>query len=313
MLDPPRHEGHGRREGQAGPIPTKKQDAKRVKKQVKAASKLAKKLVAGQGVPGGKTVKAGNDKKGVATLAFFPDSKTVKTGEAVKFTMSNKSTEVHNVAFAPEAYAKQLAQSVPRPERASIRSRVYPSEPPGTAAGRQRHQPRQRVREHRHARRRRGDAAAQERNRAPSPSPGRMQYYCIVHGAEMKGTRHGHAVSRSLRNSLAPVAMHGGGSGVPDRRAGRGGKRARRPQIGSNFFAPGKLTVKTGDKVRFMWEEFGFEAHDVNVRKGPAKFHSPLQAGGTWTTKKLTKAGKYSLFCSQHPSDMTMTLTVKKR
>ena len=42
------------------------------------------------------------------------------------------------------------------------------------------------------------------------------------------------------------------------------------------------------------------------------KFHSPLQAGGTWTTKKLKKPGKYSLFCSQH-EEMTMTLTVKKR
>ena len=36
-------------------IPTKKQDAKRIKAQAKAASKLAKKLVAGQGVPTGLT------------------------------------------------------------------------------------------------------------------------------------------------------------------------------------------------------------------------------------------------------------------
>ena len=84
-------------------------------------------------------------------------------------------------------------------------------------------------------------------------------------------------------------------------------------QIASNFFAPGALTVKTGDKVRFKWEQFSFEAHDVNVKKGPVKFHSPLQAGGTWSTKKLKKAGKYSLFCSQHPVEMTMTLKVKKR
>jgi hypothetical protein len=50
----------------------------------------------------------------------------------------------------------------------------------------------------------------------------------------------------------------------------------------------------------------------VNVKKGPAKFHSPLQAGGTWTTKKLKKPGKYFLFCSQHPVEMRMTLKVKK-
>jgi plastocyanin len=118
-------------------------------------------------------------------------------------------------------------------------------------------------------------------------------------------------VSRSLRNSLAPVALLAAGAALLV--AGPAEARVQKADVGSNFFAPGKLTVKKGDKVRFVWEQFSFEAHDVNVRKGPAKFHSPLQAGGTWTTKKLTKAGKYSLFCSQHPEDMKMTLKVKKR
>jgi plastocyanin len=88
--------------------------------------------------------------------------------------------------------------------------------------------------------------------------------------------------------------------------------RTAKVQIASNFFAPGKLTVHKGDKVRFVWDAFSFDAHDVNVKKGPAKFHSPLQSGGTWTTKKLKKPGKYQLFCSQHPDEMRMTLTVKK-
>ena len=51
--------------------------------------------------------------------------------------------------------------------------------------------------------------------------------------------------------------------------------------------------------------------HDVNVQSGPQRFHSPLQASGTWT-RKFTKPGKYVLYCSQH-SDMGMTLVVKKR
>jgi plastocyanin len=80
--------------------------------------------------------------------------------------------------------------------------------------------------------------------------------------------------------------------------------------VGSNFFAPGKVTVKQGQKVRFHWEPSGFEMHDVNVRSGPKKFHSPTQAGGSYTTPKL-KAGKYKLFCKQH-ADMTMKLVVKR-
>jgi plastocyanin len=103
-----------------------------------------------------------------------------------------------------------------------------------------------------------------------------------------------------LSRSIAPVALVAAGAallGVGPADAAKKGK---------------VRTVKKGDRVRFSWEAFLFDVHDVNVKKGPVKFHSPLQAGGTWTTKKLTKPGKYSLFCSQHPTEMRMALTVKK-
>ena len=117
---------------------------------------------------------------------------------------------------------------------------------------------------------------------------------------------------RSIRSFASPVAIVAAGAAFL--LAGPAEAEVHEAQISSNFFAPGKLTVKQGDKVRFVWDEFGgFEAHDVNVRKGPSKFHSPLQAGGSWFTKKLKKVGKYSLFCSQHPEEMRMTLKVKRR
>lgn len=172
--------------GKKARIPTKKQDAKRIKKQAKDASKLAKKLVAGQGVPGGTTVKAGNDKKGVATLASFPASTSVKTGQAVTFTMSNKSTESHNVAFAPEAYAKQLAQSFLGPNGLDPFT-VYPSEPPATALV---------VNGTSHGNGFANTGILDDDAATPQPKsatvtftkPGTYTYYCIVHGADMKGT-----------------------------------------------------------------------------------------------------------------------------
>ena len=81
-------------------------------------------------------------------------------------------------------------------------------------------------------------------------------------------------------------------------------------ELGTSFYAPAKKTIKQGDKVRFRWTP-SFDLHDVNVESGPEKFHSPLQAAGTWT-RKFKKAGRYVLYCSQH-TDMGMTLTVKKR
>jgi plastocyanin len=79
--------------------------------------------------------------------------------------------------------------------------------------------------------------------------------------------------------------------------------------LGTSYYAPAKLTIKKGDKVRFKWHP-SFDVHDVNVQSGPQRFHSPLQASGTWT-RRFTKPGKYVLYCSQH-SDMGMTLRVKK-
>lgn len=81
--------------------------------------------------------------------------------------------------------------------------------------------------------------------------------------------------------------------------------------VGSNFYAASFKSVKAGSKVKFKWEGGTFDVHDVNVQKGPTKFRSQLMAGGTYTTKKL-KAGKYVLFCSQHPEEMRMTLKVKR-
>jgi plastocyanin len=114
-----------------------------------------------------------------------------------------------------------------------------------------------------------------------------------------------------LRSLAAPAAVAAAGAAFliagPDAEAGK----VRTVTIGSNFYAPAKLTVKTGDRVRFAWEGGTIVPHDVGVTKGPAKFRSPLQASGTYT-RKLRKPGRYALQCSMHP-EMRMTVTVKKR
>src|SRR5688500_15552231 len=87
----------------------KKDDAARTKRQLRANAKLANRLLKYKG-PQGKVVRAGNDAKGVATIAFFPAKKTVKAGDTVTFTMSQHSIETHNVAFGPKAYLDEHAK-----------------------------------------------------------------------------------------------------------------------------------------------------------------------------------------------------------
>jgi plastocyanin len=114
---------------------------------------------------------------------------------------------------------------------------------------------------------------------------------------------------RRLRHFVPPAAVAAAGAAFLIAGPAEAGK-SKTVTVGSNFYAPAKLTVKTGDKVRFAWEG-GLIPHDVNVKRGPAKFHSPIQAAGTYT-RKLKKPGTYTLQCSVHP-EMRMTLKVKKR
>jgi plastocyanin len=105
------------------------------------------------------------------------------------------------------------------------------------------------------------------------------------------------------------LALAATGGAVLAPAAGAGA--AKKVEIASNFYAPAKKTIKSGDKIRFVWPRFGFDFHDVNVRKGPQRFRSSLQATGSWS-HRFKKAGTYVLFCSQH-EEMSMKVVVKKR
>jgi plastocyanin len=112
-----------------------------------------------------------------------------------------------------------------------------------------------------------------------------------------------------VRRLLATLAVAAAGAIALAPAAGAGGK-AKTIEVGANAYSPAKQTIKKGQKLRFHWSG-GFDVHDVNVAKGPSKFHSPLQAAGTWV-HKFKKPGTYALFCTQHP-EMTMVVKVKKR
>lgn len=86
--------------------------------------------------------------------------------------------------------------------------------------------------------------------------------------------------------------------------------RARAVAVGSNFYDPVRLTVARGQRVRFLWEG-GILRHDVSVRRGPEHFRSPLQAAGSYS-RRFRKPGRFSLYCTQHPSSMRMTLVVRR-
>jgi plastocyanin len=172
--------------GKGAKVPTARQDARRMRKQAKTASRLAKRLMDGQGVPSGNVVRAGNDKHGIATIGFFPATKTVKVGEPVRFEMSKGSTEIHNVALGPKDYIGGLAQNFLGPQGLDPMT-VYPSDVPGTPLVYD-------GTNHGNGYLNTGILDAEGPTPQPESAsitftkPGTYTYYCVVHGAEMKGT-----------------------------------------------------------------------------------------------------------------------------
>ena len=164
-------------------VPGKKADKRRLAKQVKASTKLAKKLVAFDG-PNGNVVRAGNDAKGIAQIAYFPAKKTVKVGDTVTFEMSKDSIELHNVHFGPKDYLDPFAQrflgEVFEPFV------VYRSDAPGTAVS---------YDGTNHGNGYFNTGLLDSDKSSPFPSKdsvtfakaGTYAYYCAVHGNDMAG------------------------------------------------------------------------------------------------------------------------------
>jgi plastocyanin len=84
-------------------------------------------------------------------------------------------------------------------------------------------------------------------------------------------------------------------------------------RVGDNWFVRSSgvptVTVSKGTKVK--WNFDGENPHNVTVKSGPAKFRSSTKSSGSFS-KKLTKSGSYSIFCSVHgASDQSMKLVVR--
>jgi plastocyanin len=82
--------------------------------------------------------------------------------------------------------------------------------------------------------------------------------------------------------------------------------------VGDNYFVTPRgvpvVSVDKGTKVKWVWQRRTL--HNVKVTKGPAKFGSDPQAGGSYS-KKLKKKGTYTIICTIHGgSDQKMKIVV---
>lgn len=85
------------------------------------------------------------------------------------------------------------------------------------------------------------------------------------------------------------------------------------------YFGPSAVTIKKGGSVKWVWSALNTYPHDVYLKKGP----NGLKNKGSYSTKTtaVRKAhfqktfatpGTYKFICTIHPTEMKLTVTVKK-
>lgn len=85
------------------------------------------------------------------------------------------------------------------------------------------------------------------------------------------------------------------------------------------YFGPDNVTIKKGGSVKWVWAPTNVEPHDVHLKSGP----KGLKQKGSYSTKTtaVTNArfqktfetpGTYKFICTIHPTQMKLTVTVKK-
>ena len=87
----------------------------------------------------------------------------------------------------------------------------------------------------------------------------------------------------------------------------------RSVKVGDDYFvrkgSVPTVTVKKGTKVTWRWR--GHDLHNLAVTKGPVRFQSSFKASGTFS-KRMRKAGTYTIVCTIHQPAMKMKLRVTR-
>ena len=115
----------------------------------------------------------------------------------------------------------------------------------------------------------------------------------------------------------AGAAAHGGGAQAAP--ATTAAYKTKIVKMDDNYYSPAKLKIHKGQRVQWVWPNDVGDTHDVKVRKAPKgakKFTSPGYAtGAKWPRPKgkvFKVKGTYSLYCTYHETEMTMTIKVVK-
>ena len=127
-------------------------------------------------------------------------------------------------------------------------------------------------------------------------------------------------LKRSLKVLVVVVAVFAlTGAVATAAKAPQKNAKPKEVTVADFYFSPEKLTLKEGQSVNWVWAEGNTYPHDVHLKSGP-KGLKEKKTYSTKTTavtdaefeKTFTTPGTYKFICTIHPTQMHMTIVVKK-
>jgi plastocyanin len=84
------------------------------------------------------------------------------------------------------------------------------------------------------------------------------------------------------------------------------------------YFGPSSVTIRKNGSINWVWSELNTYPHDVHLRQGPRSVKKSLYSTKTTAVtgasfqRKFTTPGVYRFICTIHPTEMKLTVVVKK-
>ncbi len=88
--------------------------------------------------------------------------------------------------------------------------------------------------------------------------------------------------------------------------------------INDFYFGPSAVSVNKGSSIKWVWSSANTQPHDVHLKQGPGglkkkgSYSTPTATTNAQFTKKFETPGTYHFICTIHPTEMKLTVTVKK-
>jgi len=121
--------------------------------------------------------------------------------------------------------------------------------------------------------------------------------------------------------AFAALALLGvsAASASPEASASASATKPKLVTVNDFYFGPSSVTIHKGGSVKWVWSSTNTYPHDVHLKSGPKR----LEKRGTYSTKttavtdaEFKKAfptpGNYHFICTIHPTEMKLTVVVKK-